>query len=163
MCVRKLVAPLALALAAVTFGFVGAASAAGDPAVAEARLGAARGDLEAGLAAMRGRDWALARVYLQRAVDRDPQDPDALAAMGETLLRLGDTDGAFLYAEAAVTVEPENRRAIATLGELALVAGNVAEARRRADQLAKLCPQGCAERSRLEAAIAGQVAGQGGS
>jgi Tfp pilus assembly protein PilF len=164
MFVRRYVTLVALALALVGFGFGAAAVAAdGSEFVAEGRTDVARGDLETGLAAMRGRDWTAARVYLQRAVDRDPQDPDALAAMGETYLRLGDRESAYQYIEAALIVEPENRRALATMGEISLASGNVAEARRRAGQLAEQCPRGCAERNRLEEAIVTKTGAQGGS
>ena len=104
-----------------------------------------------------------ARVYLQRAIDRDPQDPDALAALGETYLRLGQAEKAFQYVEAALIVEPDNRSALATMGELSLTVGNVAEARRKAAQLAGLCPRGCAERARLEEAIAVKTGAHGGT
>lgn len=165
MVVGKL-ATLAAA-AALTAGLVAASASAGSPremaeSQAGTRIEVVRGDLEAGLAALRGRDYALARVYLQRAVDRDPQDPDALAAMGETYLRLGDRNNAFQYVEAALIVDPEHRRALATMGEIALAAGNVAEAQRKAGQLAGLCPTGCAERTRLQEAIAAH-GGPGGS
>ena len=161
MC--KYVAPAFLALT-IVFGGAGAAPAMdGSETAVRGRVDAARGDLDSGYAAMRDRDWALARVYLQRAIDRDPQDPDALAAMGEIYLRLGDRDGAYEYTEAALIVEPENRRALATMGELSLAAGNIAEARRRAAQLAEECPRGCAERSRLEEAIVIKTGAQGGS
>jgi Tfp pilus assembly protein PilF len=166
MVVGKL-ATLATA-AVLTAGLVAASASAGSPRdTAEAQSGSrievVRGDLEAGLAALRGRDFALARVYLQRAVDRDPQDPDALAAMGETYLRLGDRNNAFQYTEAALIVDPEHRRALATMGEVYLAMGNMPEARRKAGQLAQLCPSGCAERTRLQEAIAAHGGGQGGS
>jgi Tfp pilus assembly protein PilF len=115
------------------------------------------------MAAVKHGDWATARVYLQRAIDRDPQDPDALAAMGETWLRLGQREKAFQYLEAALIVDPDHRGAIASMGELSLAVGNVAEARRQAGHLAQLCPRGCAERSRLEEAIAAKTAGRSGT
>jgi Flp pilus assembly protein TadD len=163
MVLNKRIVALAAAMALATALEPGAALAGArderGPTVAEGRVDVVRGDLEAGLAAVKGRDWALARVYLQRAVDRDPQDPDALAAMGEVYLRLGDRASARRYTEAALIVEPEHRRALATLGELYLLSGNLPEARRTAEHLAVLCPRGCVERSRLQEAIAARAPG----
>jgi Tfp pilus assembly protein PilF len=168
MTLKKKIVALAAALALTTLldsGLVlagplrGAGAADAPGPMAEGRMEAVRGDLEAGLAAVKGRDWTLARVYLQRAVDRDPQDPDALAAMGETYLRLGDSATARRYTEAALIVDPEHRRALAPMGELHVLSGDMAGARRKAEQLAALCPRGCAERTRLQEAIAAKAPG----
>jgi hypothetical protein len=45
------------------------------------------------------------------------------------------------------------------MGELYLLSGNMPEARRKAEQLAELCPRGCVERSRLQEAIAARAPG----
>lgn len=159
---KKIVAlAAAVALATLLDSGLAPAGALDDSGVpfAESRAEVARGDLEAGLAAVKGRDWALARVYLQRAVDRDPQDPDALAAMGEVYLRLGDRATARRYTEAALIVDPEHKRALATMGELFVLSGDMPEARRKAAQLAELCPRGCVERTRLQEAIAAHAPG----
>ncbi|HVO16992.1 MAG TPA: tetratricopeptide repeat protein [Alphaproteobacteria bacterium] len=163
MTLNKKIVALAAAMALTTLldsglALAGALDDSG-ASLAEGRVEVVRGDLEAGLAAIKGRDWPLARVYLQRAVDRDPQDPDALAAMGEVYLRLGDRATARQYTEAALIVEPEHRRALATMGEIYLLSGNMPEARRKAEQLAELCPRGCVERSRLQEAIAARAPG----
>ena len=163
MVSRKRITLAAAALAAMAIA-VGPAAAA-DRALAESggRVDVVRGDLEAGIAAVKHGDWSLARVYLQRAIDRDPQDPDALAAMGETFLRLGQRDSALQYTEAALIVEPDHRNALATMGEIYLSLGKLPEARHKAFQLAEQCPQGCAERTRLDEAIAVRTGAHGGT
>jgi tetratricopeptide (TPR) repeat protein len=153
----------ALALLVPLSGAAAGADGYSETVWAQRDEAAAAGDLENGIRAAKRGDWYLSVHYLERLVERDPQDADALALLGAGHQKLGHLARAARYYEAALVLEPGNRKAHRQLGEIYLAMRQTDKARAQAAILAKLCPQGCPELTALTRAIAAQTARGPGS
>lgn len=121
------------------------------------------GDLENGIRAAKNGDWQLSIRYLERFVERDPQNADALGLLGTSHRKLGHLDQAVRYFEAALAIDPDNRTVRGEVGETYLALHQPEKARAHAAALARLCPRGCSELTTLTRAIAAQTARGPGS
>ncbi len=95
----------------------------------------------------------VALPLLRAASQRRPDNADVHNLMGYTLRKLGRLDEAHASYETALRLDPGHRGAHEYLGELLLMRGETARARALLDALARLCPDGCEERTELEDAI----------
>jgi Flp pilus assembly protein TadD len=99
-------------------------------------------------------DFAGALPRVSKITADDPEFADAWAVQGFVLRQLGERDKAYSAYRTALTLDPVNRPAASYLGELFLQWRDLDGARAQAARLAELCPYGCPERERLDAAIA---------
>jgi tetratricopeptide (TPR) repeat protein len=68
-----------------------------------------------------------ARAHFEQVVARQPDNPNALAGLGEVYWALGEPEKARPIFDALLANDPGNSRALAGLGALALAAGNTTE------------------------------------
>ncbi len=148
----------ATALLIVALGLcIGSAHAAGTRAPAPegaASSPAARAAYEQAERAVGQEDYRKAIGLLERVVNAEPRNADALNLLGYSHRKLGDLEGAVGYYERALAVEPAHKGALEYLGEAYAEKGQLDLARELRARLAKACPSGCAELVKLDAAIA---------
>lgn len=89
-----------------------------------------------------------------RGIAEDTQAVDVYNLMGFTLRKTGDYTTSLSYYQKALDLRPDYRPAHEYLGELYLETGHRDQAKAELDTLARLCPDGCEERSDLEKALA---------
>lgn len=111
-------------------------------------------DVEAGKAAIRGKDWNGAIAAFGKVVSKDPKDADAQNWLGYAHRMDGKVDLAFKYYSEALKLDPRHRGAHEYIGEAYLMKGDVAKAKEHLAQLDRLCFFGCTELSDLKKAIA---------
>jgi len=111
-------------------------------------------DYVAGKAAIDAKNWSAAIAALERAVQRDPRDPNAQNLLGYAYRNTGNLDAAFKHYEEALRIDPNHRGAHEYIGETYLLAGNLAKAKEHLAALDRICTFGCEEYSDLKEAIA---------
>ena len=149
----RLVAAVALALAALTVG--------ADDTPSAAPAAAARNSLAAARSAIATADWRAALAELRR-VD-DPASADWNNLMGYVLRKASPPDyaAAERHYDAALRIQPNHRDALEYSGELYLMTGRLAEAERRLAALDRACRLPCEQYTDLKQAVAKYKAGQG--
>lgn len=85
-------------------------------------------EIEKGLAAMRKKDYPVARVHFFKASKMAPGNPDVLYLLGTAEVGLKDIDAAKAAFKQALNVEPGNQRALLALGEAELTTGDTSSA-----------------------------------
>jgi tetratricopeptide (TPR) repeat protein len=80
---------------------------------------------------------------------------DVYNLMGFSLRKSGDLKTAATYYAKALDYDANHKGALEYQGEMFVEMGQIEKARANLTKLAKLCPDGCEERSDLEKAIAG--------
>src|SRR5262245_50605120 len=111
-------------------------------------------DVEAGKAAIRGKDWSGAIAAFGKVAAKDPQNPDVQNWLGYAYRMSGELDLAFRHYGEALKLDPRHRGAHEYIGEAYLMKGDVAKAKEHLAQLDRLCFFGCTELSDLKKAIA---------
>ena len=147
---RLLAVGLLAAAAAIPFA---AAHAVGDDSAA-APGAPADPDLEAGKAAIRGRDWNAAVVAFGKVAAKDPKDANAQNFLGYAYRMSGKLDLAFRHYNEALRLDPRHRGAHEYIGEAYLMKGDLAKAKEHVAQLDRLCFFGCTELTDLKKAVA---------
>jgi Flp pilus assembly protein TadD len=144
---------LAVILAAATLLAVPAAHAVGDDSPS-APGAAADPELEAGKAAIRGRDWPGAISAFGKVAAKDPKNADAQNWLGYAYRMSGKLDLAFRHYGEALRLDPRHRGAHEYIGEAYLMKGDVAKAKEHLAQLDRICFFGCTELTDLKKAVA---------
>lgn len=98
------------------------------------------GDFERGIAAEAAGDLRGALEHFQAALDRSPDSPDVLAAIGRSLRALGDVEVAVEPLERACSLRPESARFAHELGAALRDVGRVEAAAARLSDAAALAP-----------------------
>jgi Flp pilus assembly protein TadD len=111
-------------------------------------------DLEAGKAAIRGKDWNAAAAAFSKVAAKDPKDANAQNFLGYAYRMSGKLDLAFKHYNEALRLDPRHRGAHEYIGEAYLMKGDLAKAKEHLAQLDRLCFFGCTELSDLKKAIA---------
>ena len=111
-------------------------------------------DVEAGKAAIRGKDWNGAIAAFGRVAAKDPKNADAQNWLGYANRMDGKLDLAFKHYSEALKLDPRHRGAHEYIGEAYLMNGDVAKAKEHLAQLDRLCFFGCTELSDLKKVIA---------
>jgi adenylate cyclase len=83
----------------------------------------------------------LASMHARRAVQLDPGDADAQAALAWTILLQGDTDNALVTARHALSINPNCAQAHVVLGSVLIFTGRMAEGRRAFCAFERLSPR----------------------
>ena len=91
-----------------------------------------------------------------------PDDPYVLNYLGYASRKLGRVEQALAYYDRALAIRPDYARARSYLGEGYVALGRIGEAREQLSRIAALCGTGCEAYLRLDAAIAGHLAGANG-
>lgn len=112
-------------------------------------------DLAGALRLIEAERWADAAARLEALSARRPDDPEVWNLLGFSYRKGGDLDRAGPAYERALTLDPDHLGALAYQGELFLQRGDEAAALVNLARLTALCPQGCAERDALAAALGG--------
>lgn len=110
-------------------------------------------DLSAIRAQIYSGDYDAALAELTPLSDR-VKHADIYNLLGYTTRQLGRYDEAGRWYREALFYDPAHRPALEYQGELFLTLGDLPAAQANLDMLALFCPQGCAERDTLAAAIA---------
>jgi len=110
-------------------------------------------DVEAGKAAVRGKDWKGAIDAFSRVAAKNPKNADAQNWLGYSYRKSGDLDTAFKYYNEALRLDPKHRGAHEYIGEAYLMKGDVDKAKEHLAALDRLCFFGCEEFSDLKKAI----------
>jgi Tfp pilus assembly protein PilF len=97
---------------------------------------------------------------LKEIIERDPQNADAYNLLGYAHRKTGKLEDSSGYYARALAVNPDHKGALEYQGELFLMQNNPDAARANLERLAALCPDGCEERTALEAAIAAHEKGE---
>ena len=92
-------------------------------------------------------------AILQKIVEQQPKNADALNLMGYSYRKLDNYDQSLKYYEQALKLEPDHIGANEYLGELYLEMKNLPKAEERLATLTKAC-NGCQEQKELEEKIA---------
>lgn len=131
------------------------ALAAGSPSTSSrpARPAAQASDYELGVSAVKARDFQRAVTLLQKAVQADPRNADALNYLGFSQRQLRRFDESLAAYQKALALNPNHLGANEYLGELYLDLGNLDKARQQLATLQKLCPKGCEEYNDLNKAV----------
>lgn len=148
---RTLAAIAAIGLAAAFQAPV--ALAAGDDAPAPAAV-RSDPDVEAGKAAIRGKDWNGAISAFNKVAAKDPKNADAQNWLGYAHRNSGNFDLAFKHYNEALRLDSKHRGAHEYIGEAYLMKGNLAKAKEHLAALDRICFFGCEEYSDLKKAIA---------
>jgi len=111
-------------------------------------------DVEAGKAAIRGKDWNGAIAAFGKVAAKDPKDADAQNWLGYAYRMSGKLDLALKHYGAALKLDPRHRGAHEYIGEAYLMKGDLAKAKEHLTQLDRLCFFGCSELSDLKKSIA---------
>ena len=111
-------------------------------------------EYEAGLKAIKEKDWKIASDNLEIAAVSEPQNPDIQNWLGYAYRHQGKLDLAFQHYDAALKMDPTHRGAHAYIGETYLLAGNPAKAQEHLAALERLGGTRCEEYRDLAAAIA---------
>jgi len=146
-----------LAIALLVAGMlpaIPAAYAAGGDVGAGSPFVPADPDVEAGKAALRGKDWNGAIAAFGKVVARDPKDPDMQNWLGYAYRMDGKLDLAFKHYDEALKLDSRHRGAHEYIGEAYLMKGDVAKAKEHLARLDRICFFGCTELSELKKAIA---------
>jgi Flp pilus assembly protein TadD len=144
---------LAVALLAAASLLAPPAYAVGDDSPS-APGAAADPDVEAGKAAIRGRDWPAAVAAFGKVAAKDPKDANAQNFLGYAYRMSGKLDLAFKHYNEALRLDPRHRGAHEYIGEAYLMKGDLAKAKEHVAQLDRLCFFGCAELTDLKKAVA---------
>ncbi len=143
----------AAAIAAAAMLTMPAAHAVGDESAAPPGA-IADPDVEAGKAAIRGKDWDGAIAAFDKVAAKDPKDPDAQNWLGYAYRMSGRLDLAFKHYNQALRLDPRHRGAHEYIAEAYLMRGDLAKAKEHLAQLDRICFFGCEELSDLKKAIA---------
>ena len=109
--------------------------------------------IDRAVAAVEKGDYRKAAGLLEKHLDKNPKDADALNLMGFSLRKMEKYEQSEQYYLRALEVEPEHLGANEYLGELYLQTGRPALARERLAVLERACPNSCEEREELKAAL----------
>ena len=104
--------------------------------------------------AVKAREYEKAIAALERILQRQPGNVDALNYLAYSHRELRRYDVSLGYYRQALTLNPNHRGANEYLGELYLRLGRVKEAQAQLAKLQKICGRGCEEYESLRAAIA---------
>lgn len=132
------------------------AMAAGSPSTSSrppAAPSAQASDYDLGVKAVKARDFQRAVTLLQKAVQVDPRNADALNYIGFSQRQLRHFDESLAAYQKALALNPNHLGANEYLGELYLDLGNLDKARQQLATLQKLCPKGCEEYNDLNKAV----------
>ena len=91
-----------------------------------------------------------------------PDDPYVLNYLGYASRKLGRVEQALAYYDRALAIRPDYARARSYLGEGYVALGRIGEAREQLSRIGALCGTACEAYLRLDAAIAGHLAGASG-
>jgi Flp pilus assembly protein TadD len=117
------------------------------------------GNYEQGVKAARAGDYTAALARLEKAVEENARDANALNYMGYSYRKLKQYDQALVAYQKALAIDPEHRGANEYLGELYLQTGDLAKAKERLKVLDSACFFGCKAYDVLKKAIAAYEAG----
>lgn len=140
---------IAVFVVAILMSLGGAWAASDDPGGSEQT----EGDFDRARSALEEGDYRTATGHLERVLELEPDNPDALNLLGYSYRKLGDKASALSYYQKAIGIEPEHRGANEYLGELYLESGNLAKAEERLRVLDKACFFPCDEYTELKQAI----------
>lgn len=110
-------------------------------------------DYVAGLAALKGKDFAGALLRFLAALKRFPESANLHNELGYTFRNLSRFDKAFEHYKLALTIDPRHRGAHEYIGEAYLMTGDVASAEKHLAALRSICTLPCDEMRDLQAAL----------
>lgn len=131
------------------------APAAAEPFEDDPQAAARDPDYAAGKEAMQRKDWAAAALRFQRALLRDPDNPDLQNYLGFTHRQLKRFDLAFSHYKRALELSPRHRGAHEYIGEAYLLVGDLANAEKHLAALRNICLLPCEELDDLANGVAG--------
>jgi Flp pilus assembly protein TadD len=111
-------------------------------------------DYTAGKNAALAGKYKLAITSLQRALNNDAKNVDALNFLGYSYRKMGNFENSLSNYQKALAINPEHQGALEYLGELYLQTGNLKAARQQLEILEAVCLTGCDEYDQLKEAIA---------
>jgi len=131
------------------------AAAHGAPSADEAEAALSQdADYQAGRAATKAGNPALAVPRLEAALVRFPDAADLHNELGFANRKLGRMDAAFRHYERALAIDPRHRGAHEYIGEAYLLVGELAKAERHLAALRSICLLPCEELEDLRKAVA---------
>ena len=101
--------------------------------------------------------YAAAIEDLKKALKQNDKNADFWSLYGFAARKAGSYELAEKAYARALTINPDHLGALEYSGELYVETKRIEEAHKRLERLAKLCPQGCRERTLLEQAIEGKT------
>jgi tetratricopeptide (TPR) repeat protein len=103
--------------------------------------------------AIKSKDYRAAIESLEKALEQDNRNADALNYMGYSWRKLGQHDKAIKYYMQALSVDAKHKGALEYLGEAYLETKQLAKAEANLKMLAGLCNMDCAEYKELKKAV----------
>ncbi|GAB3645603.1 tetratricopeptide repeat protein [Ramlibacter alkalitolerans] len=110
-------------------------------------------EFQAGMEAVRRKDWQEVVVRMDSYIKRKPDDANAWTELGHAHRLTGKLDLSLAAYESALKIDPKHRGAHEYLGEAYLQMGDVARAEQELKVLDKLCFFSCEEYRDLKAKI----------
>jgi tetratricopeptide (TPR) repeat protein len=104
-------------------------------------------------ASIKSKDYRAAIESLEKALESDSRNADALNYMGYSHRKLGQHDKAIKFYMQALSVNPKHKGALEYLGEAYLETNQLAKAEANLKMLAGLCDMKCAEYTELKKAV----------
>ncbi len=112
-----------------------------------------RANLDAGIAALKVRDYDRAIKQLEIAIVANPKNPDGYYRLGQSHRARGDMRRAMKYIRLALQIEPNHLAALRERGETELATGEVEKARETLEQLGAKCKPSCPEYELLKKSL----------
>ena len=109
--------------------------------------------LKDAVSAIEKKDYKGAIEHLEKALEDEDKNADALNYMGYSYRKLGNYDRALKYYMAALKVDPDHKGANEYIGEAYLELKQPAKAKVHLDRLAKFCGPSCEEYRELKEAF----------
>jgi tetratricopeptide (TPR) repeat protein len=102
---------------------------------------------------IKAKDYKAAIESLDKALEADSRNADALNYMGYSYRKLGQHEKAIQYYLQALSVDPRHKGALEYLGEAYLETGQLAKAESNLGALASVCNSDCDEYRELKKAV----------
>lgn len=127
-----------------------------------ARVAQSRHLIEAGQAAMRVGNYALATDRFESAAAADPANQDVFTHLGQAALKQGLAGKALHYYRLALQIAPNDLAALEGQSEALIARGALKLAEKNLARIEKICPSPCAASARVSVLLAGaQASGAG--
>ena len=111
-------------------------------------------DYQAGMVAVKVRDWRQVVARMTAVTQRDPRNADAWNELGHAYRLLGDTESSFKNYARALQIDPRHKGAHEYLGEVYLLVGQLEPAEQELKALDGICFVTCEEYRELKEEIA---------